>query len=81
MADIKDLPVELLADFLVVLRVYFLLLERARDFMEVTKVLLECREEERVRGILRLRFRGLWRRSHDQSFWRVSGSRRCPLPW
>ena len=24
---------------------------------------------------------GLWKRSHDQSFWRVSGSRRCPLPW
>ena len=41
MADIEDLPVELLADFLVALRVYFLFLERARDFMEVTKVLLE----------------------------------------
>lgn len=37
MVDIKDLLVELLADFLV----HFLSLERARDFMEVTKVLLE----------------------------------------
>ena len=37
MVDIKDLLVELLADFLV----HFLFLERVRDFMEVTKVLLE----------------------------------------
>ena len=37
MGDIKDLLVELLADFLV----YFLFLERARDFTEVTKVLVE----------------------------------------